>query len=111
MTQYCLNNNLKINKCGKFIVASNEKEYEQLYEIYRQGVNNGVDVQLMSRQQAIKKEPGLSGYGDDVIWSPNTSVADPIELINCLSSELTTKHSHLFTQFYNTEASELVAFK
>mmetsp|Transcript_27442 Transcript_27442/g.24322 ORF Transcript_27442/g.24322 Transcript_27442/m.24322 type:complete len:133 (+) Transcript_27442:260-658(+) len=100
MTQYCIDNNLALNKCGKYIVASNEKEYEQLYEIYRQGITNGIDIQLMSRQEALKREPLLRGYGEDVIWSPSTSVANPKEVITKLSAELDTKYGKYCTQFY-----------
>jgi len=82
LTKYCVDNNLSLNKCGKFIVASNEREYKELYDIYNQGLANNIDVRLMTRKEAQKKEPLLTGYGEDVIWSPNTSTADSGQVIN-----------------------------
>src|SRR5690625_1745961 len=35
MTKYCEDNNLKINKCGKLIVATNEEELKGLRELDR----------------------------------------------------------------------------
>jgi L-2-hydroxyglutarate oxidase len=72
-----------------------------MYEIYKQGVENGVDLQLMSREQAQKREPLLRGYGQDVIWSPTTSVANQKQLISKISSELISKPT--CSQFYDLE--------
>lgn len=101
LTKYCIDNKVDILKCGKFIVASNEKEYEYMYEIFNQGIANGIDVQLMSREQAQKKEPLLRGYGQDVIWSPTTSVANSKQLISKISDELKSKPT--CSQFYDVE--------
>lgn len=101
LIQYCTDNNLDLLKCGKFIVASNEDELSHLYEIYHQGIKNGINISLMSRKEAMMREPLLRGYGEDVIFSPNTSVANPVQVITWLSNELNTKHRDYWTQFYN----------
>lgn len=103
LTKYCIDNNIPLNNCGKFIVAADEKQYEQLFDIYNQGIKNGINVQLMSREQALKKEPLLRGFGNEVIWSPNTSVANSKQLIKCVSEEIKTKHGDYCTQFYGVE--------
>ena len=54
LTKYCINNGLDINQCGKFIVASNPKEYGELYNIYKQGIRNGIEIKLMTKAQALK---------------------------------------------------------
>ncbi|CAI2370949.1 unnamed protein product [Moneuplotes crassus] len=107
MTQYCKDNHLDFNNCGKFIVASNEREYQELYSIYKQGIENGIDIQLMSRTEAMKREPLLRGYGEEVIWSPSTSVANPRQVIKCLSNEIREKYGKYCSQFYNTEILKL----
>lgn len=84
-------------------MASNEAEYEQLYDIYGQGLQNGIDVRLMKRSEAQKIEPLLRGYGEEVIYSPTTSVANPKQVIHCISEELKNKHGDYCTQFYNVE--------
>ena len=107
MTKYCQDNNLSLNQCGKFIVASNEEEFEQLYDIYRQGINNRIDIQLMSRKEAMKREPLLRGYGEEVLWSPTTSVADPKQVIHCLSEEISEKYGKYCSQFYNVDVRRI----
>lgn len=125
LTQYCVENKLDINRCGKFIVPTNEQEREYMYEIYKQAVQNGVDVRLMSMAEARRIEPLIRGYGTDpnyegqrkigeteVIYSPNTSVANPVQVIHCLSHELTTKYGDYCKQFYDYPANEyLNAYK
>ena len=101
LVQYWSDNKLDILKWGKFIVASNEEELGHLYEIYHQGIKNGINISLMSRKEALMREPLLRGYGEDVIFSPNTSVANPVQVIKWLSEELKTKYRDYWIQFYD----------
>ena len=107
LTKYWIDYHLHLNRCGKFIVASNQQEYEQLYQIYSQGISNGIDIQLMRRSEAMKLEPLLRGYGEDVIWSPSTSVADPKQVLNCISKELDTKYGNYCSQFYDLDIRKI----
>ena len=47
-----------------------------LYELYKQGLTNGVELEVISRKEALKMEPTLRGFGDEVIYSPSTCVMD-----------------------------------
>lgn len=42
MYKYCEENDLPAERCGKFIVASNEAEHVQVEKLYHQGNANGV---------------------------------------------------------------------
>lgn len=62
----------------------------------------------MGREEAMRKEPLLRGYGNDFIYSPSTSVANPLQVIHCLSEELKTKYGDYCTQFYEVPAQEVI---
>lgn len=62
----------------------------------------------MTRAQALKKEPSLTGYGDDVIFSPNTSVANPKQVINCIGSELSSKFGQYCHLVFGGEYKEII---
>lgn len=42
MYAYCDEHDLPVERCGKLVVACNEKEHEQVEKLYRQGTANGV---------------------------------------------------------------------
>src|SRR3990167_9786670 len=57
LTQYCLDKNIPINRCGKLVVARHEKELEGLQELFRRGKQNDIDVQIVSEKEAHEIEP------------------------------------------------------
>ena len=42
---YCLEKKLKINQCGKIVIARNEEEIDRLDELYRRGQKNSVELE------------------------------------------------------------------
>lgn len=42
MYEYCEQHDLPVERCGKLVVACNEKEHEQVEKLYHQGTANGV---------------------------------------------------------------------
>ena len=48
-TDFCDEHGIRINKCGKIVTAREESEMPYLYELYEQGLINGVKLELISR--------------------------------------------------------------
>jgi len=44
--------------------------------LFNQGLRNKVDIKLISMKEAREMEPSLTGFGDQAIYSPTTSVMD-----------------------------------
>lgn len=61
MRKFCLEHNLAIDICGKVIVATEEKELEQLHTLYQRGLDNGLHVELLSKQELVEIEPHVNG--------------------------------------------------
>ena len=87
LTKYCEENNLKINKCGKVVVALNEEELETLHELERRGKANNVELRLIDEKELESFEPNAVTY-KKALWSPNTATIDPVEVSRAIKNEL-----------------------
>jgi L-2-hydroxyglutarate oxidase len=83
LTAYCQDRGLKINKCGKLVVARDSSELPGLQELLARGAANGVRLENISADDARRIEPRVKTFGR-AIFSPDTSSVDPIEVIDSL---------------------------
>ena len=76
----CEKENIPIRKCGKLIVATNEKEIEELNILYENAKNNGVNnLQFLDSEEIAKKEPHI--FGIKALFSPSTGIIDTHSLM------------------------------
>uniref|UniRef100_A0A0P4WQD0 L-2-hydroxyglutarate dehydrogenase, mitochondrial n=1 Tax=Scylla olivacea TaxID=85551 RepID=A0A0P4WQD0_SCYOL len=62
-------------KCGKLIVAVDDKEIGRLHDLFERAKQNGVpDVELIEGHDIKKYEPYC--HGVKAIWSPHTGIVD-----------------------------------
>ena len=87
MKQYCRRNNLPVNDCGKLVVAQNESELEQLYELERRGKRNGSNVEIIDEKQAREYEPNVKTF-KKALYSPDTASVDPKQVCSSLKNDL-----------------------
>ena len=74
---------LKITHCGKVVVTKNSAEDSRIRELFNRGILNGVELELHRGIDLIKFEP-TANTNDFFIWSPQTSILDPNELLDKL---------------------------
>jgi len=84
---YCLEKRIKINQCGKLVVARNKDELNGLDELYRRGQNNSVKLEKITANEAKKIEPNVYTY-EKALFSPTTCTVDPVEILNSISQEV-----------------------
>ncbi len=84
---YCENNNIQINKCGKVVVCKNEDELETLYELKRRGDINGVPLKIIDEKEMEDFEPNAITY-KKALWSPLTATVNPKEILQHLKNKL-----------------------
>lgn len=87
MKAYCRLKGLAINECGKLVVAQNEAELEQLYELERRGKRNGSNIKLISKEEARAIEPNVRTF-QKALWSPDTASIDPAQVCQALKGDL-----------------------
>jgi L-2-hydroxyglutarate oxidase len=83
MTAYCQERGLRINRCGKLVVAKNEQELDGLAELLRRGTVNGVELREVTEREAREIEPRVKTC-DKALFSPTTSSVDPTEVMRAL---------------------------
>lgn len=83
--QLCEKYGIAYKKCGKIIVSTNIAEDEKFWQIYNQGLENGLQLEILSRKKMKLIEPELEGIS--AFLSPDTGVIDSYGLmkffLNC----------------------------
>jgi len=95
LKEFCEEKGLRLNKCGKVVVAKNEKELETLFELKRRGDINGVELYVITEKELKDLEPNAKTY-KYALLSPNTATVDPLEVLKALESELREKEVKFF---------------
>lgn len=83
LTDYCKVKSLKINRCGKLVIAKNKEEHMQFKTLLERAKLNNVPLEEIDLDTAKKIEPRVISY-QSALWSPSTAVVDPIEVLNSL---------------------------
>ena len=85
--EYCQENNLTLNHCGKLVIARDEEELFGLDELHKRGQVNGVELEMISADQALEIEPNVYTL-DRALWSPTTATVNPMEVVNSVQDKL-----------------------
>jgi L-2-hydroxyglutarate oxidase LhgO len=80
LTAYCDERGLRINKCGKLVIARNADDLPGLDELLRRAHANGVVLHAISRKEAEEIEPRVKTH-ERALFSPTTSSVDPREVM------------------------------
>lgn len=79
MHEFCEQRGIRINKCAKVIVATNEEELKGLEELKKRGDTNGVKLSWLSEEELSQKYPNIKTF-KKALFSPTTSTVNPKEL-------------------------------
>ena len=79
IADFCIQNNLKYDKCGKIIVAYHDEELPRLNNLYERGIANKVEgLELIGPERIKEIEPHAIGL--KALYSPNTGIVDYREI-------------------------------
>lgn len=90
MAQFCEENEVPFERCGKLIVPANEAELEGLERLHARGVSNGVQLEIVDSKRIMDINP-LANSRLNALWSPNTGVADPQAMLTIMEKALKAK--------------------
>ena len=96
MKAFCEDRGIKVNHCGKVVVAKRESDLPGIAELLRRGAANGVELQEIDACQAAEIEPRIKTH-KRAIYSPTTSTLDPHEVMKALVEEAGAKGVELLT--------------
>lgn len=94
--EYCRAKNIKMNECGKLVVAKDASEIESLEELYRRGKMNGVEIEEISESEAKKIEPRVKTY-KKALFSPSTASVNPKDIVHSLLNDARSLGIRLIT--------------
>lgn len=105
MQQYCQENELPLDNCGKVIVARCETELPTLLELQQRAEANGAKVSLIDTQELASIEPNAFTV-EKALYSHLTAVVDPKLIIKRMQQELEAsgKVTFLFDTRYLTQS-------
>ncbi|MEE8420892.1 MAG: FAD-dependent oxidoreductase, partial [Dehalococcoidales bacterium] len=87
MKEFCRAKGLTLQETGKVILAGDSTEVESLYELKRRADLCGARAYLIGRKELHELEPGAAP-GDQALFSPDTAVIKPTEVLAALEAEL-----------------------
>jgi len=88
LVQFCEDNDVAYDICGKIIVASEESEIPNLYEIYERGLQNEIEgIKVIDRDEMLEIEPYVSGV--KAIHVPCTGIVDFVGVCRKLADKIT----------------------
>jgi L-2-hydroxyglutarate oxidase LhgO len=86
LTKYCEDRNLRINRCGKLVVAKGPEDLNGLDELLQRARHNDVDLYEVTEKEAREIEPRVKTY-DRALFSPTTSSVNPCQVMESLVSD------------------------
>jgi hypothetical protein len=87
MYAFCEQHDIKVERCGKIIVATSQEELPRLQMIYERGQANGVPCELLDRDRLRELEPHANAL--QAVHSPSTGIIDYKDVMAAMVGELT----------------------
>lgn len=104
LKNWCEEENIKVLKCGKYIVPQRIDLDDQIEKLKKRADANGAVTEIINRDSFKKNVPfGRSATGR-ALWSPNTAVVNPMEVLFQLRNKL---ESYGVTFCYQHELCEV----
>ena len=86
MYRFCEEHGIRVERCGKVIVATSEAEVPRLMTLHERGLANGVPVELLEPARLRELEPHAAAV--QALASPSTGIVDYGEVAAALAREL-----------------------
>lgn len=90
--KFCEENNIKHERCGKIVVATNEKELAALDILYQRGLQNGLKgIKKLTAAEIKDHEPNIVGIAG--LYVPQTGIIDYSDVCRAYT-EIISKNGH-----------------
>jgi len=81
LLEFCDENNIEYDICGKVIVAVSETEIHAMNNIYDRGIQNGLKgLKKLNREELVEQESYVNGVAGVLV--PQTGIIDYVEVSN-----------------------------
>ncbi len=87
--EFCVENDIPFEICGKHIVATNALELQRLDALGKRARQNGIDAERIDAAELQRREPNIVGLG--AIFTPSTGIVDYPKLCEALARIILAK--------------------
>ncbi len=95
LLDYCDENNIPYEICGKVIIASDKQELPGMEFLYKRGIENGLEgLKLLKKDELNDYEPHVIGMGG--IWVPQTGIIDFKKVSQKLEENIKAKGAEFY---------------
>ena len=96
LVQFCDENEIEYERCGKAIVATDESELGRLRDLYDRGVANGVEgLEIVGPERLREIEPHT--HGVKALWAPRTGIVDYVKVATAYANRFQEAGGDIFT--------------
>lgn len=96
LVQFCEENEIEYERCGKTIVATDQSELGRLQNLYERGVANGVEgLELVGPERLREIEPYTSGV--QALWAPRTGIVDYVKVASVYAGRFQQHGGDIYT--------------
>ena len=71
---FCQENGIRVEQCGKLLVATDELEHDRMLALFARARQNGLDVELLAADELRRRESNVRGVG--AIFARRTGIVD-----------------------------------
>ena len=75
--EICAKLDVERREIPSFVIAFDDKDMERVELLYRQGKENGVNVEILTRDEALALEPSLNPEIKGALYSPDSAIVNP----------------------------------
>lgn len=100
--EFCDENGIKYDVCGKLLVATTSLEMQRMKALWERTQENGLERFLLDDLQLKEREPNITGLGG--IFFPSTAIVSYSEVTKAMARRFEEKGGKIF---YNTEVKAL----
>lgn len=86
LTQYCESRNIRINRCGKIVVARDENDFACLDELLKRARANQIELFEITEKEAKEIEPRVKTF-KRAAFSPSTSTVNPRAVMEAIKKD------------------------
>ena len=101
---FCRKHDIKVEQCGKLIVATNEAEQTRLLQLSERSKQNELDVELLDAEALRHLEPNIVGTG--AIHLRTTGIADYPAITRSMSEQFTQSGGNVLLDAEVTDIRE-----
>ena len=96
LREFCEENEIEFQQCGKTIVAMDESELGRLETLYLRGVDNGVQgLELVGPERLKEIEPHVHGL--KALWAPQTGIIDYVKVASAYAHRFQQEGGDIYT--------------